>query len=155
MNKTPKLSLKRDELSSIRKAGLRLNILSQVSPFELMKKTNLPLPRCEELIALSQFQSLGSVGPSIAEDLWFLGYRGIDELRDANPSEMYQRLMFMRGETIDPCVEDVFRCAVAQTIYPDLPRSFRQWWKWKDQRGQTSVYLPVYGDNNKLNNHES
>ena len=140
MKSNPKLSLKRDELLAIRKAGLRLNRLSQMRPIELGKLTNIPAPRCEQLVALSQFQTLDSVGPSIAEDLWFLGYRGIDELKDANPAEMYRKLISMRGKPIDPCVEDVFRCAVAQATYPDLPDSVRQWWKWKEQRGQPRVY---------------
>lgn len=142
MPKTPKLSLDLDEQFAIREAGLSLSALTKIDAAELAALTNIPLPRCAKLIALSQFQTLSSVGPATAEDLWVLGYRTIDGLKGANPRQMYERLGRMAGQSLDPCVEDTLRCAVAQASFSDLPDSLYQWWMWSDQRGESSVRLP-------------
>ncbi len=139
MKRTPKLPLTADERALIRKATLKLTRLSDVTPDELAQRTGMALQRCEYLIALSQFQSLESVGAAVAEDLWKLGFRSNADLKDANPSEMYERLQQMNGKTIDPCVEDIFRCAIAQVSFPDLPAPLRQWWMWVDHRGKPTV----------------
>jgi hypothetical protein len=143
MIKTPKLALDLDEQVAFRKAKVSRTMLSRISATELARVTGIPLERCEKIVALSQFQTLGSVGPAIAEDLWALGYRSIADLRKANPRAMYERLQCLVGKPVDPCVEDVFRCAVAQAIYPELSEPLRQWWMWMDQRGTPSVGLPI------------
>lgn len=113
-----------------------------MSPQELAIATGMPLKRCGQLVALSQFQSLDSVGPAAAQDLWALGYRSLRDLIDANPHRMYTQMQQKVGQPLDPCVEDVFRCVVAQVTYPDLPTALRQWWMWANQRGQPSVEVP-------------
>ncbi|MCP4656352.1 MAG: hypothetical protein GY856_13145 [bacterium] len=139
MTTAVKLNLDLDEREQIEEADFRVTRLAAVDPEELAERSALPLERCEELVALSQFQTLGSVGPNSAEDLWKLGFGSLDSLRGADPSQMYRQLSRMVGQKLDPCVEDVFRCAVAQVNFPDLPRPLRQWWMWKEQRGQSEV----------------
>ena len=78
-------------------------------------------------------ESIPGVGPSIAKDLRVLGYRDVTDLRDADPEEMYSRLITLSGEYQDRCVLYVFRCAVyfasEETYDPELLK----WWAWKDR----------------------
>jgi hypothetical protein len=69
--------------------------------------------------------------------IWDFG--SIDDLSGANPKEMYERFSDIAGQRTDPCVEDVFSCAVAQAQDPELPDEMRQWWMWKEQRGLPQV----------------
>jgi hypothetical protein len=136
MAKTPKLALDQSERRSLQRAKVRLGDIAQMSPVALSDLTGIPLNRCEKLVALSQFQTLGSVGLQSALDLWVLGCRRLSDLAKAEPAEMYRRLEKIVGQSLDPCVEDVLRCAVAQSVNRDLPEPLRQWWNWQEQRGK-------------------
>lgn len=138
---TPRLELFPPERQALRKLRIPLRALHTVSPGALAEETSIPRERWEELVTLSLFQTLGSVGPESARDLWALGYRSLDQLRGADPSQMYRRFEGMVGRSVDPCVEDVFRCAVAQALDPELPPERRLWWNWSDQRGRSDVGL--------------
>ncbi|HVO44081.1 MAG TPA: helix-hairpin-helix domain-containing protein, partial [Aggregatilineales bacterium] len=61
---------------------------------------------------LKAFQGIPGVGPSIANDLWNIGLRSVDELYGADPDDLYQRACAYEGTTIDRCLLYVFRCAV-------------------------------------------
>ena len=61
---------------------------------------------------ITGLQSIPGVGPSLARDLYDLGYATVADLRGADPEEMYARLIHIRGEHQDRCVLYVFRCAV-------------------------------------------
>ena len=81
------------------------------------------------------FQKLGSVGPATAGDLVQLGFRTVDELRGQDARVLYRRMCELSGQQQDPCVEDVFRCVIAQAEQPDLPAALRQWHHWTPLRG--------------------
>ncbi len=51
-----------------------------------------------------EFQIVPGVGKSMSEDLVDLGYQKVSELRGADPEQMYQKLMSLRGQHIDRCV---------------------------------------------------
>lgn len=103
--------------------------------------TGLGLSRCGDLCASATFQTLSSVGPSMAADIVGLGYHSLAELAKADPNDMYVKFSRKVGRSVDPCVEDVFRCAVAQAREPDLPEEARNWWYWLPFRG-TEVVTP-------------
>lgn len=140
--KSPKLPLDLEERDALRGAGVPLYRLHETEPEALAEVTGLSVPRCRQLIALASFQTLGSVGPESADDLWRLGFRSLHDLAGADPAAMYERMNRRVGHRVDPCVEDVFRCAVAQATHPDLPAELRQWWSWQEQRGEPEVRLP-------------
>ncbi len=71
-----------------------------------------------------------------AEDLWQLGYSAPGELAGEHPYAMYLAYSSLVGELIDRCVEDVFRCAVAQVELPHLPADALNWWAWTPYRGE-------------------
>ena len=86
--------------------------------------------------ALKELQTLASVGPKMAVKIYELGYPSIQSLQTADPTEMYLTYCKKVGGYADPCVEDVFRCAVAQAINPQLVKQAKNWWYWTPQRGK-------------------
>lgn len=83
---------------------------------------------------IRELRQIPSVGVSVAVDLYDLGYRTIDDLRGADPDEMYEAHCRQRGARVDRCVLYTFRCAVyfAETPNPD-PEKLK-WWNWSDRK---------------------
>ena len=87
---------------------------------------------------------LRSVGPATRRDLDLLGVRTLAALAAADPQELYARLCAVTGQRHDPCVLDVFACAVAQARDPQLPAPLRNWFAWTPHRkaGTLGASLP-------------
>ncbi len=81
-----------------------------------------------------QLKDLAGVGPAFLADFELLGVRSVTDLARQDGNELYQRLCDLTGARQDPCVLDVFRCAVAQACDPDLPKEQRNWWYWSRLR---------------------
>ena len=81
---------------------------------------------------MKEFLKIPGVGKTVANDLWDLGYRKIEDLKDENPEAMYERLLLLKKRKSCRCMLYVFRAAVyyASTQRPD-PQKL-DWWKWKD-----------------------
>lgn len=81
-----------------------------------------------------QLTKIPGVGLSMANDLRELGYGSVEELRGADPEQMFEGLCVRKGVRVDRCVLYVFRCATyfAETDSPD-PQLLK-WWNWKDSR---------------------
>jgi len=80
------------------------------------------------------FRTIPGIGPRMAEDLWILNVRSLEELAERDPQEMYDSLCVLTGSKQDRCVLYVFRSAV---YYAKTPPSLRDpqkllWWNWKD-----------------------
>lgn len=133
------LPLTAGERTTLRKAGLRLGDISGLAAEELAMRTHWPIARSRALTASAIFQTLSSVGPSMADDLVSLGFHSIEALAKGNPTKMYADFNRKVGHRVDPCVEDVFRCAVAQARDPFLSVEARNWWYWLPYRGTSVV----------------
>ena len=70
----------------------------------------------------------------MSQDFIDLGYRSVDELKEANPESMYQKIMAKRGMHIDRCVLYVYRCAVYYASHSDHDPELLKWWNWKDEK---------------------
>ncbi|HEY7020651.1 MAG TPA: helix-hairpin-helix domain-containing protein [Ktedonobacterales bacterium] len=92
------------------------------------------LPEATRQDSLRDFQRIPGIGPSMADDLWKLGYRSVAELRDEEPEAMYQRLCELSGGHVDRCVLYVFRCAVYFASNEAHDPELLKWWNWSDQR---------------------
>ena len=92
------------------------------------------LPAATHQESLRDFQRIPGIGPSMADDLWRLGYRSIADLRGEGPEAMYQRLCELSGAPVDRCVLYVFRCAVYFASNEAHDPELLKWWKWSDQR---------------------
>ena len=95
----------------------------------------------EELILEDnrQLKDLAGVGPATLKDLAQLGIRSVPELAESDGRELYEKLCDLTGVRHDPCLLDVFRCAVAQARDPNLPKEQRNWWYWSRARKNESV----------------
>jgi len=99
----------------------------------------MPRPRVkpsspEHAAALVALQALPAIGPSLAQDLWSLGFRAPNDLIGADPLQMYRRLEALSGGRQDPCVLDTFRCAVYAASTPDPDPERLKWWTWSRDR---------------------
>lgn len=88
----------------------------------------------EHRAALTALRALPAIGPSLAQDLYSLGYRAPADLVGADPLEMYRRLEALSGGSQDPCVLDTFRCAVYAASTPDPDPERLKWWTWSRLR---------------------
>jgi hypothetical protein len=83
--------------------------------------------------ATRELRRIPGVGPAVADDLWRLGIRSVQDLRGRNPDALYIQLCEQAGQQIDRCMLYVFRCAVyydSNEIHdPDLLK----WWNWKNR----------------------
>jgi hypothetical protein len=91
-----------------------LEVLLQASP-----------ERAKEIYALAEFQTVPSVGIKFAEDLVFLGYYSLDELKDQDGAKLTDDYELKKGFWTDPCVEDQFRLIVH---YANTADRNKTWW---------------------------
>lgn len=77
---------------------------------------------------------LVSVGKATVEDFESLGITEIEHLVDKNADELYDEIQRIKGCRMDPCVHDVFRCAIEQARNPELSAEKKQWWYWSKVR---------------------
>jgi hypothetical protein len=82
---------------------------------------------------LKQFQKIPGVGKSISKDLYTLGYRSIDDLKDRDPEMMYERLCMQEGKHLDRCLLYTFRCVVYFASNKKHEQEKLKWWNWTDE----------------------
>lgn len=83
---------------------------------------------------MRQLGDLAGIGPAMLKDFRLLKVRTVEQLAEEDPRELYDRLCAITGQRQDPCVLDVFHCAVAQARNPRLPAEQRNWWYWSRKR---------------------
>jgi hypothetical protein len=81
---------------------------------------------------LRSLRQIPGVGKSIAEDLWDLGLRSVEDLKDQDPEDLYFRLCALQGTQVDRCMLYVFRCAVYYASHENHDLELLKWWNWKD-----------------------
>ena len=74
------------------------------------------------------------VGKSIAQDLWNIGIKRVEDLKGKSPEQLYDASNKFAGVVQDKCLLYVFRCAVyyAQTSKDKLDTEKLKWWYWKN-----------------------
>ena len=82
---------------------------------------------------LKQLQTIPSVGKSISRDLWNLGIRSIEDLKEKNPQKLYEKSNKLAGVKQDPCLLYTFRCAVYFATEKKLKKEKLNWWYWKNK----------------------
>ncbi|RZJ80004.1 MAG: Pathogenicity locus [Flavobacterium sp.] len=123
-------------LTDIEKAGLRKNKIkiANILDFtvdELEVLLNATTERAREIYALAEFQTVPSVGIKFAEDLVFLGYYSLNELKHKDGAKLTDDYELKKGYWIDPCVEDQFRLIVNFANTNDLTKT---WWNFTEER---------------------
>ena len=83
--------------------------------------------------SIRELRQIPGVGPSIANDLYRIGIRKIDDLKFKNPEDLYDWSNQMAGCVQDRCLLYVFLCAVyfAETDPENREPEKLKWWNWK------------------------
>ena len=131
----PEHRLNRTEAACLRRLGVKKADLHGVAPSDLSDGGEIPVTRARQLVGLADFSQLRSVGTEAAKDFWQLGFDCRDEIKGEHPVALWLSFSVLAGGYVDPCVEDVFRCAIAQVERPDLPSRYGDWWSWTPYRG--------------------
>ncbi len=83
---------------------------------------------------MRKLSDLAGIGRAMLRDFDLLGVTSIQHLAQQDGLQLYLELQRLTGSRQDPCVLDVFRCAIAQAQNPDLPLEQRNWWYWSRLR---------------------
>jgi hypothetical protein len=83
---------------------------------------------------LKKFQMIPGVGKAIAQDLWNLGLRSFEELGNADPENLYEKVCILQHCEVDRCMLYVFRCAVYYVSQTNHDPELLKWWNWKDSK---------------------
>ncbi len=81
-------------------------------------------------------RDLPGVGPSIEDDYLRLGITTPQQLKRADPQQLFNQLELLDGPT-DPCILYVFRCAHYAVNATDPQPALLKWWAWKDVEKRT------------------
>lgn len=126
-----KLPLTDVEKANLRKHKVRIAEIINCAPDELAILLNVPAQRAKEMYALAEFQTVPSIGIKFAEDLVFLGYYSLSELKDKDGAKLTDEYEQKKGYWIDPCVEDQFRLVVHFAQTKDVTKA---WWDFTEER---------------------
>lgn len=129
--KNVKLNLTEAERKSLRKNKVKIAELTSYAPDEAEVLLNTSKERVKELFALAEFQQIPSIGIKFAEDLVFLGYHSISDLKGQSGAGLVDAYEQKKGYWIDSCVEDQFRLAVH---YANTQDSSKNWWDFTKER---------------------
>jgi hypothetical protein len=131
-NKTNiKLPLTDIEKANLRKNKVKIANILDFATDELEVLLNATTERAKEIYALAEFQTIPSIGIKFAEDLVFLGYYSLNELKNKDGAELTNEYERKKGFWIDPCVEDQFRLVVN---YANTYDNKKMWWDFTEQR---------------------
>ena len=131
-NKTNiKLPLTDFEKANLKKNKVKITDILNYASDELEVLLNATPERAKEIHALAAFQTVPSIGIKFAEDLVFLGYYSLDELKNKDGATLTDEYEQKKGYWIDPCVEDQFRLAVNFAKTNDTTKT---WWNFTEAR---------------------
>lgn len=83
---------------------------------------------------MSDLQRVPGIGAKKEKMLEELGYHSLNELKNADPDDLYVRASIKECEQLDKCVLYAFRCAVAYANDPQPDNSKYRWWYFTDKK---------------------
>ena len=97
----------------------------------------------EKTQVLKSLMTIPGVGKSIANDLWHIGIRSVENLKNRSAEELYDLSNRYAGVVQDRCLLYTFRCAVYYASTPKGKQKAKKlkWWNWKDNKVKTSRQL--------------
>ena len=108
-----KLPLSGTERSYLRKNRIRIDQILTKTTEELKDILNCSTDRAKELKGLLDFQQIPSIGLGASKIMvQALGFYSVNDVRNENPAELFDRYEELVGCRVDPCVEDQIRCIV-------------------------------------------
>jgi hypothetical protein len=82
----------------------------------------------EKQAMLRDLCTIPGVGKSISLDLWNLGIRSVNGLKNKNPETLYRKHCIQVGRPVDRCLLYVFRCAVYYASNQKHNPKLLLWW---------------------------
>jgi hypothetical protein len=119
------------EKVNLRKNKVKIADILDFGTDELEVLLNATTERAKEIYALAEFQTVPSVGIKFSEDLVFLGYYSLNELKNKNGAKLTDEYELKKGYWTDPCVEDQFRLVVNFANTHDTKKT---WWDFTEER---------------------
>ncbi|RYY54203.1 MAG: helix-turn-helix domain-containing protein [Chitinophagaceae bacterium] len=119
------------EVKKLRALKIKKSEIHLHKPTVLQQLLGTSKIRALELFALSEFQSLPSIGIRFAHDLIGMGYYSLRELKRKDGAKLTDQYELQKGVWTDPCVEDQFRLVVHFANHPD---SKLNWWNFTPER---------------------
>ena len=86
----------------------------------------------QQLTPKTDLCAIPGVGPNMKQHMIRLGYHWVEDLKQANPDEMYQQDCILHGGQLDRCVLYVYRLAVYFSTTPNPEPQKLKWWYWKE-----------------------
>jgi hypothetical protein len=126
-----KLPLTDIEKANLRKNKIKIANILDFAIDELEVLLNATTERTKEIYALTEFQTAPSVGIKFAEDLVFLGYYSLKELKHKDGAKLTDEYEQRKGFWTDPCVEDQFRLIVN---FANTNDTKKMWWDFTEER---------------------
>lgn len=145
--KNIKLPLTETERISLRKNKIKIAHIPDLSPEILKNILNCTFNRAREIYALAEFQTIPSIGIRFAEDLVFMGFYSLSELKNKDGAGLVDEFEKRKGYWIDPCVEDQFRLVVYFARTGDISKT---WWDFTDERKKFRIKNGYPGDRPKV-----
>jgi len=131
-NKTNmKLPLTDFEKANLKRNKVKIANILNYAPDELEVLLSSTPERVKEIYALAEFQTVPSIGIKFAEDLVFLGYYSLNELKNKDGAKLTNEYEQKKDYWIDPCVEDQFRLVVNFAKTNDTTKT---WWDFTEER---------------------
>lgn len=85
--------------------------------------------------SIKNLMQIPGVGKSIANDLYKIGIKKVEDLKQKNPEVLYDLSNEIVGSVQDRCLLYVFREAVyfAETPKENHEKEKLKWWNWSDE----------------------
>lgn len=120
-----------EEKLILKQKGVSQKMLRGYAPDEIAALLNASPERTKELSALTEFQSIPSLGIGFAKELISQGYYSLEQLKGKSAVELFDAYEKHSGCWADPCVEDSYRLLVH---YIEHKEENKRWWDFTKER---------------------
>ncbi|MCH9610785.1 MAG: TfoX/Sxy family DNA transformation protein [Chlamydiae bacterium] len=86
-----------------------------------------------------ELAQLKNVGKATLQDLELLGIQSVEDLKQQDPTELFQKLETISNLQHDPCMWDIF----AAIIHEAKTGEATNWWSWTPKRKQINIREPL------------
>lgn len=131
MKKNIDLELTAVEKQQLKEQKVSLKTLRDYAPDEIAAMLNASPERTRELAALTEFQSIPSLGVGFAKELIAQGYYSLEQLKGKGAVDLFDAYEKNSGCWADPCVEDSYRLLVHYIEHRD---ETKRWWDFTKER---------------------
>ena len=81
---------------------------------------------------MSDLKTIPGIGVKIELLLNDVGVTSVEDMKKANPQQLYSDLCDTKASPVDRCVLYVFRCAKYYVSHKRHDPERLKWWNWKD-----------------------